>query len=519
MKKLFIIFALAFADKANAQQLVTASGDVQIVTTAGTKTVIEGGGITFKGTSKWKGIGDEIHLIKTSAFNPEGWLDSTTFPGPGAMDISSTGNVFFRGTNRQSFYGPTRFCDLTIRNTIGDTLLSSCEVRNVLKLDTGYVFTKSGYGNDSLLVSDPATSAISSSSNFSKSWVHGRLSRTTNSSGPANEYLFPVGKIKLPDSLYAPIKLDKFNNNINTYTAEYFPSVPFDNLNVNLPIDHISEVEYWLLDAVTPTGNDAYAKVSLSWRTYSLVSSSVAERSNLLIGQYVDNAGFGWYKLGSPGPYVVNSLPDSSFGYVTHPDYLGTFSPLESRYTLASSTSTNPLPVKLIYFTAVADGNKVRLNWEAANEQETQRYEIEKSLNAVNFSYLGAVNSRQQAQSAYVDFDNNPALGWNYYRLKMIEKSGSFAYSPVRPVKFTKGLEQVKVFPNPATDMLNVQLPSSYLNTVTMQLFGADGKIMSTFKPTVNNIKINVSPLAGGSYYILVLKENGEKETYPFIKQ
>ncbi|MBL0358381.1 MAG: hypothetical protein IPP72_16625 [Chitinophagaceae bacterium] len=47
----------------------------------------------------------------------------------------------------------------------------------------------------------------------------------------------------------------------------------------------------------------------------------------------------------------------------------------------------NALPVKLLYFTAIADGNKVRLNWEAANEQETFKYEIQKSLNATNFSF------------------------------------------------------------------------------------------------------------------------------------
>jgi len=161
----------------------------------------------------------------------------------------------------------------------------------------------------------------------------------------------------------------------------------------------------------------------------------------------------------------------------------------------------------------------VRLNWEVANEQETLRYELEKSLNATSFTYLGTIISRQMQQSAYTDFDLNPATGWNYYRLKVIDKSGSFFYSPVRPVKFDKGLEQVKIFPVPATTVVNVQLPTSYVNQTTLQVFGADGKFIATLKPQANMVIINIQPLASGTYFIQVIKTNGEKETFRFVKQ
>ena len=206
--KIIVAALTILSCKVYSQQIVRASGNVQIVTTAGTKTVINGGGITFLGTSKWIATNDSIYVYKNTATSPEGWLDSTA---AGAMDPASTGNVFFRGTNRQSFYGKTRFYNLFIRNTIGDTLLSSCEVRNNLHLDTGFVFTRSGYGLDSLLVSNTAIAAITSTSSFTKSWVNGRLSRTGNVVGsptpnPAIFYLFPVGKT---DSVYAPINLQK----------------------------------------------------------------------------------------------------------------------------------------------------------------------------------------------------------------------------------------------------------------------------------------------------------------------
>ena len=513
MRKILFIFAAAFAVKAEAQQLVRAT-NVQMVSTAGTKIVINGG-ISFIGTSLLKSTDDSIYLLKTTATNPEGWLDSTAL---GVMDVTSTGNVFFRGSNRQSFYGKTRFYNLFVRNTAGDTLLSSCEVRNNLHLDTGFVFTRTGYGNDSLLVSNLATAAVSSTSSYSKSWVNGRLSRTGNVVGTpsANFYLFPVGKT---DSLYAPIKLAKVNTNTATWTAEYTPSIPFNRTNVFFPpVDHISEVEYWEISSNNQFSTDDDAKLSLSWRGYSHVSASAAVRDSLLVVQYINRPPFVW---DAPGGWVTGNAvgPDSLSGYVTSNAPTNNYSFDERRFTLGTYSKFNALPARLLYFTAIADGNKVRLNWEAANEQETVRYEIEKSLTTTGFSFLASVNSRQLSQSAYTDFDLNPAMGWNYYRLKVIDRSGSYFYSPIRPVKFSKGLEEVKVFPNPATDIVNVQLPSSYVNSATLLLYSIDGKFISTLKPSVNSVKINVTNLANGTYIIRILKANGEGETYPFIKQ
>jgi len=517
MRKIILVTAVLLAAKTNAQQLVRATGNVQIVTTAGTKTVIDGGGITFLGTSKWTATADSIYMIKTSATNPEGWLDSTA---AGAMDPTSTGNVFFRGTNRQSFYGLTRFYDLTIRNTIGDTLLSSCEVRNNLRLDTGFIFTRTGYANDSLLVSNPATNAITSNTTppFSRSWVNGRLSRTGNVVGTpaANFYLFPIGKT---DSLYAPIKLSKVNGTTATWTAEYTYATPFDRTNIfNPPVDHISEVEYWEVTSNNQFGTDDDAKISLSWRGRSYVSANAAIRDSLLVAQYIDRPPFVW---DVPGLWATgNTLgTDSLFGYVNSNASTNNYNFAERRFTLGSFSQYNALPVKLLYFTAIADGNKVRLNWEAANEQETVKYDVERSLNATNYSRISTVLSRQLSQSAYIDFDHSPASGWNYYRLKIFDKQGNFTYSPVRPVKFEKGLEQVRIFPVPANTVLNIQLPTSYVNQAMLQVIAVDGKLITSLKPAANMVILNVQPLAAGTYFLQVIKTNGEKETYRFVKQ
>ncbi len=515
MKKLtaLIISGLTlFAATTYSQQVARASGNIQLVIEPGTKIVTQGG-ISFLGTSNLKNDG-EIHLYKTTAINPEGWLDSTT---AGVMDGASIGNVFFRGTNRQSFYGKTKFYDLTIRNAVGDTLLSSCEVRNTLNLDTGFIFTRSGYGNDSLLVSNTAIAAITSTSNFGKSWVNGRLSRTGNVIGSLPVfYLFPVGKT---DSLYAPIRLEKANTTTSTWTAEYTYAIPFNRTNIfNPPLDHISEVEYWEINSNTQGTTDDDARLSLSWRGQSYVSSNPVIRDSLVVAQYINRPPFIWDVPGLHAPGNVTG-PDSLSGWVRSNAATNNYTFDERRFTLGSYSKYNALPVKLIYFTAIADGNRVRLNWEVANEEDTRTYVIEKSLNTVNFPPIGSVLSRQQAQSAYIDFDYNPATGWNYYRLKIIDKSGTYTYSPVRPVLFAKGREDVKLFPVPASTVLNIQLPTSYGNQSTLQVVAVDGKFISAMKPTANMVVLNVQPLASGSYFIQIIKADGSKETYRFIKQ
>ena len=515
--KIIVAALTILSCKVYSQQIVRASGNVQIVTTAGTKTVINGGGITFLGTSKWIATDDSIYVYKNTPTSPEGWLDSTT---SGVMDPVSTGNVFFRGTNRQSFYGKTRFYNLFIRNTIGDTLLSSCEVRNNLHLDTGFVFTRSGYGLDSLLVSNTAIAAITSTSSYTKSWVNGRLSRTGNVVGsptpnPAIFYLFPVGKT---DSLYAPIKLAKVDATTATWTAEYTYATPFNRTNIrNPPIDHISYVEYWEISSDNQASNNDDAKLSLSWRKQSGVNASASIRDSLIVAQYIQNPGLIWEV---PGGWVTGSTAGSSlFGYVTSNATTNNYTNIERRFTLGTINQFNPLPIQLVYFTAIADGNRVRLNWEAANEQETLKYEIEKSLNGINFSFMASIISRQMPQSAYTNFDNSPVTGWNYYRLKIIDKSGSFFYSPIRPVKFDKGLEQVKIFPVPASTVLNIQLPTSYVNQSTLQVIAVDGKFIASLKPVANMVILNVEPLAAGTYFIQIIKADGNKESYRFVKQ
>ncbi len=66
----------------------------------------------------------------------------------------------------------------------------------------------------------------------------------------------------------------------------------------------------------------------------------------------------------------------------------------------------------------------------------------------------------------------------NYYRLKMIDEGGGFSYSKVLIIKFDNNSD-FSVFPNPARDVLNVQmqLPAG---TIVLQIMDAIGRQLRT---------------------------------------
>ena len=76
MRKILLMLTAIIALKSNAQQVMRAAGNVKLVTTAGTKIVVNGG-ITFLGTSDLTSTGDSIILYNYNGATPGNWLDST----------------------------------------------------------------------------------------------------------------------------------------------------------------------------------------------------------------------------------------------------------------------------------------------------------------------------------------------------------------------------------------------------------------------------------------------------------
>lgn len=122
----------------------------------------------------------------------------------------------------------------------------------------------------------------------------------------------------------------------------------------------------------------------------------------------------------------------------------------------------SPLPVNFLYFNVRKQGKSIGLlSWKTAREISTSHYDVERSTDAANFSFIGKVmaTGNTSAESIYSFTDNAPAKGFNYYRLKQVDRDGRFIYTAARVLNFDDlDAGKVKYYPNPTNGMLNIEL-------------------------------------------------------------
>lgn len=119
------------------------------------------------------------------------------------------------------------------------------------------------------------------------------------------------------------------------------------------------------------------------------------------------------------------------------------------------TSSSTPLPVELVDFTAEAKGPGVQLTWRTASERNSARFEVERSLNGVRFERIGTVAAAGSSSTARrYAFEDALAL-WPsaaqallYYRLHQVDTDGTASYSSVQTV-VRKAAGNLALFPNP----------------------------------------------------------------------
>lgn len=173
------------------------------------------------------------------------------------------------------------------------------------------------------------------------------------------------------------------------------------------------------------------------------------------------------------------------------------------------------LPARL-EFMAVKQGTAAKLTWKVTQEENVARYELERSADGINYS---AINSQSRnGSNMYLHTDIQPATGINYYRVRIVDNDGRYSFSEVRILLFGKG-GLVLLFPNPATDVINIQLPESWQGKkVKIELYNQLGQaVISKTQLQVSQVEsLNISSLARGIYTISLQREDGITEVKKF---
>ena len=86
---------------------------------------------------------------------------------------------------------------------------------------------------------------------------------------------------------------------------------------------------------------------------------------------------------------------------------------------------------KIISFNSIINKKKVLLSWTVGENQETDRFEIEKSFDGKNFVFAAMVFGTDKAGLDYYRFFEKMKKSKIHYRVKTIAKDGSFSYSKI----------------------------------------------------------------------------------------
>ncbi len=114
-------------------------------------------------------------------------------------------------------------------------------------------------------------------------------------------------------------------------------------------------------------------------------------------------------------------------------------------------TPSTTLPVTLTNVKAYQANAGVQIDWTTQQESNIEKYEVEKSNNSQQFTYLASVHAKGNSSviQKYNLFDPNPFAGVNFYRIKTIDKSGQATYSQVIKLNISRGVTLLTVYPNP----------------------------------------------------------------------
>jgi Secretion system C-terminal sorting domain len=165
---------------------------------------------------------------------------------------------------------------------------------------------------------------------------------------------------------------------------------------------------------------------------------------------------------------------------------------------------TVSLPVDIVSFTASPKNGTAVLKWDVAQEVNLKHYQVLYGTDNVNFRVIGSVAATGSKTYSYVH--TNPTKGINYYRIRSVDVDGKPGYTAIRPVRFY-GREDITLFPNPARNVVNIQLPAEWLQkAVQINVISSHGQLVQSRNiGTSSQIEnLNVSELAAGVYTLRI---------------
>lgn len=243
----------------------------------------------------------------------------------------------------------------------------------------------------------------------------------------------------------------------------------------------------------------------------------------------VTTAPWQWHPLGST---AGANTSDATSGHASDQDSIaaaatvsiGTDNAVAITYIATGSTTS--LPVTLVSFGAQYQEGHVNLNWTTASEINNAFFDIERSTDAASWTNIGQVQGHGTSEvfNSYVSVDNLAGVipsGTIYYRLKQVDFNGKFTYSSIRSVDLSNQGPSVAAYPNPTSNILNVNWTSASADNAVIRMVNMSG--VNVYEQNISGKgaiqqKIDMSAMPSGVYYLQIISSNSSTVNMPVYK-
>jgi hypothetical protein len=168
-----------------------------------------------------------------------------------------------------------------------------------------------------------------------------------------------------------------------------------------------------------------------------------------------------------------------------------------------------------ISMNAAAEVNRTRLEWTNNTGYKNDFFTVEKvSPTTGDFETLEVMNNKfsTDINEFYTVYDNAPVEGDNVYRVKVTYVDGTSKTSATQTINY-KGAEGIRLYPNPAVDVVGVDLSKYKGQAVTIALYNQFGQQVLTqhIEKATGTVNLDVSGNTVGNYMIRVVSK-GRKD-------
>ena len=163
------------------------------------------------------------------------------------------------------------------------------------------------------------------------------------------------------------------------------------------------------------------------------------------------------------------------------------------------------LPIELLSFEAVRNGDNVKLEWVTASESNNSFFTIERTIDGLEYENITMVQGAGNSTSAihYSAIDPAPYRGLSYYRLKQTDYDGKHSWSSLVPVHYSEEGDLWVTY-NSQAQSFDVVLSSEEDSKTSIRIIDAMGKIIyfSDAAHTNDLHSISTSGLPKGIYFV-----------------